>query len=553
MSRWGALLALAAISALLGASAGAAPAADRHAIKWFVHTDLVSGAATLPFYEAMIEDALDDALIHLEGNQGPADTVCCQKLDQEEHSPGVVLQTFGTPGDGLDVVDGSDFDTLHTLGGSGSRAFLVDSILNCGGTSAIGCADLPVCDGVFDDDPDRILVVTLDAQDMGVLGVVIAHERGHNACLAHSSGSACELMQSVVSGGCLSPAECSAYGTARQSVGGTCACHAGTSQGTPEPDATACSDGPVTGLCSGGVCGDPGGDAGVAVVAWGGIGAAAGEVADDPLHLSALPGGWSDAGGPGPTLKGLAYDADGDVLYGIQDASGDDHLVTLDRSDWSVLSSVALAGHPDVISLAFDPGANPGPGDDRLLALSSSGGFEDLIQIAPATGSVVLLGGLSIGATGGFTGLAYDSLRGRLYTSGFASAEPGSPDPTAAGLFEIDVASCNPPFAFCQTNAVSGLRVPRRDSSLSYSPVSGALYLVGRSEFTLSGGGTHQVTRYDTIDAASLVKGTTIGIDDYTPAGLAALPAPEPDSPTGLLAGAALAAALARRRRRAGD
>jgi hypothetical protein len=537
------LAALVGLAAGLAAPAGASPAADRHQIKWFVHTDLVGGGADLPFYQAMIEDALEDALIHLEGDQGPSDTVCCQKLDRKEHAPGVVLQTFGTPGDGLDVVDGGDFDALHAIGGSGSRAFLVDSILDCGGTAAIGCADQALCDGIFDDDPDRILVVTLDARDMGVLGVTIAHERGHNACLGHLSENPCQLMQGVVSGGCLSAAECAAYGTARQGVGGTCACHAGITQGTPEPDATACNDGPISGLCSGGVCGVATGDAGAELVAWGGIGAPAGAVSEDPLRVSALPGGWSALGAASATIRGLAYDADGDVLYGIQDAPGDDRLVTLSRTDGSVQSSVALAGHPDVIALAFDPGATPAPGDDRLLALSSDGSFEDLIQIAPGTGQVALLGGLSIGAVGGFTGLAYDSRRGRLYTSGFASV----------GLFEIDLDSCGHP-SFCQTKAVSGLSVARSDSSLDYSPESDTLYLVGRSEFVLSGGGSHFVTRYDTIDAASLAQGTTIGIDSYTPGGLAALPAfaPEPDAGA-LLTGAALTAALARRRRRTID
>ncbi len=538
MNRSRLLALVAAVSLVFAATATADPTADRHDLKWFVHTDLVSGGNDLAFYEDMIDAALEDALLLLEGQQGPVDSVCCQKLDKEEHAPGVTLSTFGTPGDGLDVVDGSDYSTLQGLGGSGTRAFLVDSILNCGGSSAIGCADLPSCNSSYDDDPDLILVVTLDANDSGVLGPVIAHERGHNACLQHVANNECELMQGAVAGGCLSAGECTSFGTARQSASGSCACHAGTTQGTADPDATACTDGPITGVCSGGVCGETPGIASTELIACGAPGAAGGETTDDPLRLSSLTGGWEDLADLGITLKALDYDPDGDVLYGIQDAAGADLLVTLDRSSWTVLTSTALTGHDDVIAMAFDPGATSGSGDDRLLALSSDGTFEDLIEIDPGTAAVTLLGPLNIGAPGNFTGLAYDFTRQRLYTSSVANT----------GLYEIDLSSCGNPF-FCNAASVPGLGVAREDSSLGYSSVSDALHLVGRTTYNLSGGGTREVSFHDTIDAATLTETFSVGVDPYTPSGLAAIPVPEPGRDGALLAGVIALAGLARRRR----
>ena len=540
MNRLPSSIVILAAALLLGAPVSADPTADRHELKWFVHTDLVSGGNDLAFYEAMIDASLEDALLILEGSQGPVDSVCCQKLDKEEHAPSVDLATFGTTGDGLDVVDGGDYSTLQGLGGSGTRAFLVDSILNCNGGSAIGCADLPSCNTNYDDDPDQILVVTLDADDSGVLGAVVAHERGHNACLQHVANNECELMQAIVGGGCLSAGECTNFGTARQTTGGSCACHAGTTQGTADPDATSCTDGPITGLCSGGVCGETPGVAGVELIACAGPGAASGETADDPLRLSSLTGGWEDLADLGVTLKALDYDPDGDVLYGIQDAVGADLFVTLDRSSWTVLTSTALTGHDDVISMAFDPGATSGSGDDRLLALSSDGSFEDLIEIDPATANTTLLGPLNIGAPGNFTGLAYDFTRQRLYTSSVANT----------GLYEIDLTACGNPF-FCTTTQVPGLSVAREDSSLGYSSVSDALHLVGRVTFNLSGGGTKEVTFHDTIDAATLTESFSIGVDPYTPSGLAAIPVPEPGFGWGLSAGGLLLGALTARRRSA--
>ena len=83
--------------------------------------------------------------------------------------------------------------------------------------------------------------------------------------------------------------------------------------------------------------------------------------------------------------------------------------------------------------------------------------------------------------------------------------------------------------------------MPREVSGLDLSRVTGKLYLVGASQGR---------TLYDRIDATSLTAEPSIGIDVFTPGGLAAIPVPEPDPRLALGTGAALLAGLARRRRR---
>jgi hypothetical protein len=528
----GALLALAMLASALAtpAQAGTPPPASLHQIKWFVHTDLVDGTTPLPDYEALLEAALDDARLLLEGSQGPADTVCCQKLVAEDHGGAVSLATFGAPLDGLDHVGPGDFALLETLGGSGSRGFIVQDISDCQGTGpAIGCATMPACSAAQppDDDPNVIVVVSLEAESLGVTGLVIAHERGHNACLAHVAepvGESCALMREAGSGGCLSASECMAYANARQQTGGVCACHDGPLQ---EVDGLSCTDGPVAGLCSGGICGATNGDAGLALLSAGGPEGPTGGVTNDPLRLSGVTGGWTDRGWV-KDIKGMEYDLDGETLYGVEDAEGDDLLVTLDPTNGTKQATVGpITGAADVIALAFDPGPTPAPGDDRLLALSSVGGFEDLLALDPQTGAPTFLGSLAIGVAGGFQGLAYDDLHDRLYASGFAGS----------GLFEIDLASC--PW-FCDVLEVTSVSLPRESSSLAFSRMTGRLYLVGA--------GSLGRTLYDSIHAATLTADTSIGIDAYTPGGLAAIPVPEPDPRTALVAGAALLAWFGRRR-----
>jgi hypothetical protein len=88
---------------------------------------------------------------------------------------------------------------------------------------------------------------------------------------------------------------------------------------------------------------------------------------------------------------------------------------------------------------------------------------------------------------------------------------------------------------------VPNIDVPRPASSLAYSEETGRLYL--------SGSQSGPRTLFDSIDATSFEMFPTIGIDDYTPGGLAAIPVPEPHPLILQMVGGLAVAGLARRRR----
>lgn len=164
------------------------------------------------------------------GTNGPFDTPCCARMNQTAS-----LAVFGSASDGLDVINsGADESFLDSLG-TGSIAFLVDSMTYCGGFSplAIGCASRPSCSGDGNDDPYLWMAVTVDALDSKIFPAVIAHERGHNACLGHVSANACQIMQATVTspgnGGCFTSTECSNFqdGRTTPSSGLDCDCHIG--------------------------------------------------------------------------------------------------------------------------------------------------------------------------------------------------------------------------------------------------------------------------------------------------------------------------------------
>jgi len=469
-----------------------------------------------------------DATVLIEGDQGPADSPCCDVIEV------LSVGTFGTPGDGLDVpssaADQAALDVI--VGSSGSTAFLVDSLGYCGGptSTAIGCASRPACSGNPDDDPGLKLIVTMEAHEVyDVLGETLAHERGHNSCLSHvTPGEQCLLMTSSAGGGCLTASDCTAYDNARNASGGTCACHDGS--GGTEDDGIACTERSVTGLCSGGLCGESSSDAAVVLIAAGGPEAAEGAATDDALLLSGLSGGWVNLGpiGSGTAPTGLAYAPLRGVLYAVNPLAGDDELITLDPATGARTGTIGiLSGKQNVTALAFDPGDTDAESDDRLLALVRVGSFEDLFEIDPDDASVNDLGGLSVGVTDGFQGLAYDSINDKLYTSGFATD----------GIYEI-VLACP---SWCSTTRVVGAGVARRASSLAYSEATGRLYL--------SGSQTGPRTLFDSIDATTFEAFPTIGIDDYTPGGLAAIPVPEPDPRLFQALGGLVVAGLARSRR----
>jgi DNA-binding beta-propeller fold protein YncE len=276
-----------------------------------------------------------------------------------------------------------------------------------------------------------------------------------------------------------------------------------------------------------------GSDASVQLMAAGGPEAAEGAATDDALLISGLSGGWANLGpiGASTAPTGLAYAPLRGVLYAVNPLPGDDELITLDPATGSRTGTIGtLAGKEEVDVLAFDPGATDAESDDRLLALFRVGIYQDLFAIDPDDASVTYLGWLSIYIQGGyyFEGLAYDSANDKLYTSGYANG----------GIYEIDY-TC--PSTRCGMAEVLSIHVPRAASSLAYSEETGRLYL--------SGSQTGPRSLFDSIDATTFATLPTIGIDDYTPGGLAAIPVPEPHPLILQMVGGLAVAGLARRRR----
>lgn len=520
----------------------AAPEVDLHDMKWFVHVDLIDAGAgrDLPFWQGVIDDAIARGSDLLEGRNGPADQACCTRLTRS-----VDVATFGSPNDGLDVLDtSSKQNIIQGLETPGSRAFLIDSLTWCDGSAptAIGCAARPNCSGNPNDDPNLWMAVTVDAWDDGTLPAVIAHERGHNACLQHVADAKCQLMQPAVYtpglGGCLAPSECTSFRNARTEIssGLECGCH--DDFDAPLDDGSLCDS--QGGVCSGGLCGLVTEDAGAALV----VAADAGDAAlapEEALRMSTLSGDWTDLGPFSGTLddvRGLAYAHDSNTLYGIVPTVFDDSVVTIDPDSGDILSWVGTVanGASEFVGLAYDPGPTSSPTDDRLLTLEvdtsnqmDQGTFYAIDPAAP--GSPTLLGRLAISPASLFTGLAYDSAQDRLYM-----ATPFGPN----GLYRTDLSACS---FYCPTTQLTtpGLFF-RENASLAYSRDSGMLYLVGNSF-----GAPNTRTFYNVIDPASGLSVETLSVDRFTPAGLAAVP--EPTFVTGVTAGALSLLLTASRRR----
>jgi len=533
-------LAVGATAALLTRPAAAAPQVDLHDLTWHVHVDLVEPdiGRDLAFWQDAIDAAVTSANQLLEGGQGPFDTPCCTRLGSAAQ-----VVVFGSPGDGLDVLDSeSEQILLNNLADDGSHAFLIDSLTFCGGSApnAVGCAELPGCSGNGNDDPNLWMAVTVDSFESGTLPSVIAHERGHNSCLPHVTAAACQIMQPSVltpgNGGCLAASECTSYRAGRTQVssGLACGCHA--DAGGAVEDGSFCSE-VAGGVCSGGLCGSVAGDAGVRLMAAADPGSSLGGPPEEALAISGLKGDWRTLDSFSPTAEdvhGLAFARDSGVLYGVVPSLGDDRIVTIDPETGRILQTVGLIanGSDEILSMAYDPGATSSASDDRLIVLelsSSDGQFRAIDPAAPS--QATLLGAIPFAPPSEFRSLAYDSIHQRLYSAtAFINA-----------LFRTDLSTCPP--SPCTTENLAATGLSRTNASLSFSPETGMLYLVG----TAFDG---QRTFYDVIDPATGTRVETVSLDVFAPAALAVVP--EPGLGLGVVVGGgALAGLGAVRRRRA--
>ena len=567
------------------ASAGVTPSKDVHELPFFIHSDLLDPGMgmDLAFFQNLIDQAIADSQALLQGTQGPFDSPCCTEI-VAEGTPGATLIEFngtdaGRAESALNVVNfDADQPDLQSIVGSGSGVFLVDSLSNCAGVAdAIGCGTQAPCTGNPNDDPNLITVVTIEAIEAGALGQTLAHERGHNSCLVHgATTNQCQLMRPAAGGGCLTTAECNNYRNGRTTTGGPCSCHADAS--SIVSDEMLCTEGSVSGMCSGGLCNDTASETFTRLVASGdpnlvmyddaSLGNA---VYDAQMTISGASGNWRDEGAwdGGDEPEGLAYSPGRDRLYAVRPTAGDDELLELDPADGSVIRRQTIAGRQEIIALAWDP-RGPGVADDRLFGLDTDpqqgADFETLIEIDPDNGSSSSFGLLSadpgfiITTPGGFSGLAYDPTNDQLYTSSFA------------GLFLIDYANCGSLCAMTMLiDPVSispedpqGLTLAKIGTGLAYSHVTGNLYQTGNQVgVTIVSGppavGTFRTTQYTVILGGTTRAGIpnvadfvdtleTIGLDGMTTGALAALPAPEPTNAA--LAAAAIATVLALRARR---
>jgi hypothetical protein len=531
MRRHRLLEAIALLTTTIVATAATAqsPSLTIHQLDFYVHVDtLASSTLDLAGFQAAIDDAMVDARLILQGEHGPVDAPCCTELRRPN-----AVATFGVSGDMLDVIDfTNDLAALQAAAGGREAVFIVDALSFCGGVpaaGAIGCAETP----------GQIQVVTTGALERALLGTTVAHERGHNAGLDHITPNTCDMMQAIAGGSCLPVADCADYRGIGAATADTCACHADAV--SKLADGSLCTDGGLSGVCSGGVCGESGGEASTRLVA--AADPAGGALFDSLVSGSGLTGDWQveTTIGSNDFPTGLAYAPERSTLYGVRTASASDgELLEIDPTSGAVMRRTTLPGLPGLISLAWDPGA-AGPADDRLLAVDrqpqvGDSQIEELIAIDPDDGAVSpvceLVNNSQETSQGFFSGLAYDAANGTLLGNG------------QAGLFEISEGSPNCGLAgIDHPGTSSAVNLARGPGALGYSDETGLVFLLGSQS-----GGQTLYTLVDAGAAPAPFVSTTYGVDTMTLGGLAAMPVPEPGA--GPLGVATLATLVTLRRAR---
>jgi hypothetical protein len=500
-------VALAGLATLFAAPNGLAAQTEAlHSIKFYVHHSLVGEQGTFPDLTSWTEfidgTLLRQATIALEGTQGPHadDAPCCTRIERSGE-----LETFDPEPSQFDVIQfQGQYDALEALHeGTGNRAYIVPDLRFCNGSMAmtiIGCAELP---GDF---------LVVDVDNLDGLGLAIAHERGHNASLLHPGdrdpvevADPCDLMAPTVGGGCLSTVECATYSAAGPAAGESCPCHGNAPGDASRPNGSACSDDSGCGVCSGGLCGACFSEAGVRLIASGGVEDPTSAAPDDFIEMSAFSGGWEQGAPISSEIEGLAYDPVHDVVYGVRPEQPPclncaTELVTIDPDTGAVASVVGSLGgsFEPVTALAYDPSS------DVLYATQVIEDSTTLLSIDPSDGSATELGPLDILVAGGVQGLAFDSILGILFGS------------AGTGLKAINPLNCSPT---CSTFPVEeGSSRFVNPSALAFDPISGKLFRTGF--------GTRSV--FHSLDPSTGEVEFLVGVKSFTPGGLAALPVPEP-------------------------
>lgn len=164
----------------------------RLALSYANHVDVNS-----PIGDAQVDALMVSASETMAVETDGSDTACCIELVRSGSGT-----TWGSPGDGLDVIESSS-EISSALSDNTARVKVVDVIGWCSGpgSNIIGCGNTP---------GDGIVVVRLS--NAFSEGLLWAHEFGHNTGLGHN-GSSGFIMSASLSGSNtrLSASECAQY------------------------------------------------------------------------------------------------------------------------------------------------------------------------------------------------------------------------------------------------------------------------------------------------------------------------------------------------------
>jgi len=153
-----------------------------------------------PMTDARLDEVVAMASLRSGRGDDADDVACCTSLSRSESA-----RSFGTVGDGLDVIDTAT-EMSAVLNDPVARVKVVRTINYCGGAgfNISGCAWAP---------GNGMALVRLSG--LGYESVLWLHEYGHNAGLGHNPGGSRYIMNSVNYGtnANVTQAECNAYHT----------------------------------------------------------------------------------------------------------------------------------------------------------------------------------------------------------------------------------------------------------------------------------------------------------------------------------------------------
>jgi hypothetical protein len=135
-----------------------------------------------PMDETRLDNVLDLASLRAGRGDDAADVACCITLSRSG-----TAASFGSPGDGLDIID-DDLELYSVLDDPSARFKVVSAINYCGGpgTNIIGCAWQP---------GSGAAVVRMSGEENEA--VLWIHEYGHNTGLSHNSAGSRYLMYGI--------------------------------------------------------------------------------------------------------------------------------------------------------------------------------------------------------------------------------------------------------------------------------------------------------------------------------------------------------------------